>query len=323
VEHPGSGVLDAVCALTALRHLSLQYPLRSALPPVGELPPRMAALTGLTTLRLRRVPLQDPSPPWLAALTNLRHLWWDPYLPADVAGAVPRALGALTDLRTLLLEMRPPLAVPASLTALERLVLAARGGPAPPGAPPQGWAWLGGARALRSLQLQGGSMAALPGELRALSGLTRLALNCNDLGAGADSLPAGPWLGRLEHLHLGSNRIHRFPPALRAAPALRTIHLANQRAGAGAGGAAPAIAANATQRLAVDAADVAAMLGMRGLRTVVMGATQPQVRLGGTQRDFDWLRRVLLSREAGAGGAVRLTSNELAVGMDPLEVFCV
>ena len=97
-ENVSPDTLDGIQHLTTLRHIALNYPLRSALPPLGELPCGMSRLTRLTTLKLKRTPLQDPHPEWLGALTQLKHLLWDPYLPVDVAGTVPAALAQLTGL---------------------------------------------------------------------------------------------------------------------------------------------------------------------------------------------------------------------------------
>ena len=157
----------------------------------------MSALTRLTTLHLRRVPLQHPSPPWLAALSNLQNLYWDPFLPADVAGAVPDVLGTLTGLETLYVEMCPPLEVPPTLTRLRLLLLAARGLAAPEGAP-QRWDWLDALPVLCVLRLQGAKLTRLPEQVQRMSGLTRVGLMCNDLTAEPESLPPGPWLEQLQ-----------------------------------------------------------------------------------------------------------------------------
>ena len=82
-------------------------------------------------------------------------------------------------------------------------------------------------------------------------------------------------------------------------------------------------ARSVTHRLALDGEDVAALLSTRSLQTVVVGMHQPEVRMGSTTRDFDWLQRVLRNRIAGAGGPVRLTSNELAYKLESLDVFNV
>jgi hypothetical protein len=86
----------------------------------------MSRLTRLTTLKLKRTPLQDPHPEWLGALTQLKHLLWDPYRPVDVAGTVPAALAQLTGLETLYMDVRLPYVLPTTLTNLNMLLLTGR-----------------------------------------------------------------------------------------------------------------------------------------------------------------------------------------------------
>jgi hypothetical protein len=312
-----AGLLEPLAALARLEHLSLHFPLRSALPPAGGPPAAWSALSRLTALQLRRCPLQRPSPPWLCAMRALKHLYWDPYLPVELEGRAPECLSSLAGLETLYLECRPPLAVPATLTALQRLTLTWRGGgaAAPPRAPaPADWAWMAPLSRLVSLRLQGAGLTELPEPARRLSALTRLSLMCNALR----ELPPGPYLQRLRALHLGGNLVHRFPPALRAATELRALHLANQRAGAAA---PPSVAADARQRLVLTADDVAALLAMPRLAVVVAGSAQLRVAVGGgRERGFDWLQRALRAR---AGGGPRLTTNELLYELESLEVFRV
>jgi Leucine-rich repeat (LRR) protein len=311
------GLLEPLAALTRLEHLSLHFPLRSALPPAGGPPAAWSALSRLTALQLRRCPLQQPSPPWLCKMRALKHLYWDPYLPVELEGRAPECLSSLVGLETLYLECRPPLAVLATLTALQRLTLTWRGGgaAAPPRAPaPAEWAWMAPLSRLVSLRLQGAGLTELPEPARHLSALTRLSLMCNALR----ELPAGPYLQRLRALHLGGNLVHRFPPALRVATELRALHLANQRAG---GAAPPSVAADARQRLVLTADDVAALLAMPRLAVVVAGSAQLRVAVGGgLQRGVDWLQRVLRAR---AGGGPRLATNELLYELESLEVFRV
>lgn len=234
-------------------------------------------------------------------------------MPVDLAGSLPTTLGSLSALRTLYAEMRPPLRVPSGMTALERLILVGRG--VFDCSKPVSWDWLNPLTRLISLRLQGGSMKALPESVRTNSCLTRLGLMCNNLTA--EGLPAGPWVRRLQHLHLGGNCLDRLPSSLREATALRKLHLANQRAQADAPQGPRAL----TQRLQLTGADVAAMLASRNLETVVMSYDQPRVALGGRRRDFEWLQRVLRQRRGLNNVPVRLTTNELTYQLEPLEVF--
>lgn len=327
-------LLESICDLTRLHHLSLHWPLRSALPPCGEIPDRFSELTSLTTLQLKRVPLQRPSPVWINSFPFLQHLYWDPFLPADISGIVPFTLLSTHKLRTLHLEMRPPLRVPSSLTTLERLVLVGRGLPDHNsnivdnnfnignnsnnnGAVEGDWGWLDTLTNLVSLRLQGGQLKELPVAVQRLEGLTRLGLMCNDLQS--DSLPVGAWVRKLHHLHLGGNCLDEFPTALRQATALRTLFLAHQRACGSANLGARAV----TQRMRLTGADVAALVNSPFLQTVVMGPQQPLVLLGRRTRDFEWLQRVLKQRNSSSSGPIRLTSNELAYTLEPLEVFAI
>jgi hypothetical protein len=232
-----------------------------------------------------------------------------------LTGFLPTTLGSLSALRTLYAEMRLPLRVPSGMTALERLLLVGRG--SFDGSMPQvTWDWLDPLTRLVSLRLQGGGMSALPESVRTLTSLTRVGLMCNNLTA--KGLPVGPWVRRVQHLHLGSNCLDRFPPALREATALRTLHLANQRCDADA---TQGPRAGAIQRLQLTRADVAAILALRRLEILVMGYDQPQVMLNGRKRDFEWLQRVLRQRRGMNTTSVRLTTNELAYQLEPLEVF--
>ena len=165
-------------------------------------------------------------------------------------------------------------------------------------------------------------MKSLPEGVRRLTALTRLELMCNDISA--EELSPGPWLHCLRHLHLGCNAIHRFPPALRAmrtsGTCLQQVFLANQHPGLGPSQGA----INVMQRLRLTSGDVAAILAAPALQTVVVNSNQPQVLLEGLTCDFNWLQRVLRRR----GGAVlprpiKLTSNELAYTLDPMEEFSV
>ena len=235
-------------------------------------------------------------------------------------------------LKTLYAEMRPPLTLPTSLTALERLALIGRGMPDvsvshnhPHHHPHHSalaareqnhfsWQWLDPLTRLVSLRLQGGRMATLPPGIHHLRGLTRLELMCNDLTA--EALVPGPWLQHLCHLHLGLNRIQIFPSALRQATSLRSLHLANQRS---VGGAIQG-PLSVTQRLRITGNDVIALLAAPRLETVVMGASQPQVIIGGRTCDFSWLQRVLRQRQSAP---VKLTSNELMYELESMEVFRV
>jgi hypothetical protein len=321
------GIINLLGSLTGLRHLALQWPLRSALPPCGEVPPAFSALSGLTTLQLRRVPLQNPSPPWLGALTALKHLYWDPWLPVDLTGMLPSQLASFKGLETLFIEMAPPLTLPPGLSSLRRLALVNRGVTGYEAVVDGGnggsgcWDWLtAAAPRLESLRLQGGGISSLPPPVATMPALTRLELMCNDLTA--ESFPAGPWLQALRHLHLGGNCILSFPPALRHATALRSLHLANQRAGPGAL-AGPAMV---PQRLRMEGEDVTALLAAPALETVVMAMGQPQVLMGGRTCDFEWLKRALQGRHRGKEKCsrrcpIKLTSNELAFELEPMEVF--
>ena len=264
-EGVSGGVLPALVHLSSLRHLALQWPLRSALPPTGDLPD-FSSLSQLTTLSIKRVPCQEACPAWLGPLAaSLHHLYWDPFLPIDLTGIVPmQHFECMRNLKTLYIaEMQAPLWVPTSLTALEKLTLIGRGPESPlmsfssngsgtstgigsdtdpsvqstssMGADEEGgcrpfspWAWLSALPNLRSLRLQGGNMTTLPEEIQSMRGLTRLELMCNELTA--DGLVPGPWASSLQHLHLGCNRIHLFPGSIiHCAPALRSLHLANQK----------------------------------------------------------------------------------------------
>lgn len=179
------------------------------------------------------------------------------------------------------------------------------------------WDWLDPLTNLVSLRLQGGQLKELPVAVQRLEGLTRLGLMCNDLQS--DNLPKGPWVNKLQHLHLGGNCLDEFPSALRHATALRTLFLAHQRACGSANLGARAV----TQRMRLSGGDVAALLQFPFLQTVVMGPQQPQVFLGDRSRDFEWLQRVLKQRKSRSLGPIRLTSNELAYALEPLEVFSI
>ena len=80
MESVGTSALCCLCGLSSLNHLAMQWPLRSAIPPSDDVPGRFSCLTAVTALKLKRLPLQDPSPGWLTALSSLRHLYWDPFL---------------------------------------------------------------------------------------------------------------------------------------------------------------------------------------------------------------------------------------------------
>jgi CO dehydrogenase/acetyl-CoA synthase epsilon subunit len=67
---------------------------------------------------------------------------------------------------------------------------------------------------------------------------------------------------------------------------------------------------------------VAALVNSPFLQTVVMGPQQPLILLGHRTRDFEWLQRVLKQRRSSSG-PIRLTSNELAYTLEPLEVFAI
>lgn len=326
-EDEGTSSLGPIPALSGLKHLSLQWPLRSAIPPADDVPREFSCLTALTTLKLRRVPLQDPSPQWLTVLTALEHLYWDPFLPVDLAGKQPSSLAAITQLKTLYIEMLPPLRVPASLTALEKLVIVGRGAPPMSRQGSDGsftsceggddkMEWLGGMSNLVSLRLQGAGLRELPEAMQRLTGLTRLGLMCN--GLTSEALQPGPWVSRLQHLHLGTNCISSSPPAFFVARQLRTLHLANQRPVAEVLQGPSYV----TQRLMMTEADVAALLAMPLLEIVVMGVHQPQVQLAsGARRNFDWLQATMKNRKREAGGPIKLTSNELYYTLEPLDVF--
>lgn len=77
------------------------------------------------------------------------------------------------------------------------------------------------------------------------------------------------------------------------------------------------------QHMVLSAEDVASIISLPSLQIIVMGMHQPVVQLGTCQRGFEWLQKVLRQRERDAGGAVRLTSNELAYTLEPLDVFDV
>jgi hypothetical protein len=289
---------------------------------MGELPASFSSLSSLTALQLKRVPLQTASPDWLSHFPALQHLFWDPYLPVDVTGVLPKQLTSMPLLRTLYAEMRPPLSLPPGLTALERLTLVGRGQPDPALTVEQttpNWDWLQPLSSLVSLRLQGGQIMILPEAVRLLSRVTRLELMCNEITA--DTLLPGPWLQSVQHLHLGCNHIQEFPPALHSATALKSLHLANQRSVAGVHQGPSSV----TQRLRLTGVDVAALLAMPFLKTVVVGMTQPQINMGGRTCDFDWLQRVLRKRcfTSNTAGPIKLTSKELAYELEEMEVFRV
>jgi hypothetical protein len=82
---PLPGLPSAACGLPGLRHLSLTYPCPGAIPPTAELPSELSLLTRLTALQLKWVPAQR-APEWLGELSQLQHLLYSPYLPADAPG---------------------------------------------------------------------------------------------------------------------------------------------------------------------------------------------------------------------------------------------
>lgn len=287
---------------------------------MGELPVAFSSLSSLTSLQLKRVPLQTSSPGWLGHFPNLQHLFWDPYLPVDVTGVLPKQLASMPLLRTFYAEMHPPLILPLGLNALERLTLIGRGQPDPSLTPQQAspnWAWLQSLSSLVSLRLQGGNIVVLPEPVRLLSKVTRLELMCNEITA--DTLLPGPWLQSVQYLHLGCNHIQEFPAALHSATALESLHLANQRSVAGVHQGPSSV----TQRLKLTGDDVAALFAAPHLKTVVLGMTQPQVLMGGRTCDFDWLQRVLSRRRSTHSGPIKLTSKELAYELEEMEVFRV
>lgn len=306
--------------LRRLRHLSLSWPTRSALPPQSPISDELGALTGLVTLQLRRVPATC-LPPWLGSLRALRHLYWDLSLPTDVPAVAPPGLERLTELRTLYLDTTHPLHVPETLRELRTLVLV---GHSPAEAPDQDWAWLGALTKLTSLRIQGSAMAALPPEIRDMRHLRQLCLNSNHLA----DVPPGPWLAQLERLHLGFNHFERFPPALRAAPRLEALHLGQQRArrafGVGLARACPT--------LAFTRGDVDALCALPRLAVLVLSQDQPVVlpeaaaappprpdatAAGSSLHDFVGMQQRLRAH------GKRLTSNDLAYSMDSVPVFNV
>lgn len=186
--------------LTQLHHLSLQWPSKSALPPIGDMPDSFGNLTRLTTLKLKHVPQQSSSPEWLASFTNLKALFWDPYLPVDMTGLIPPALKNLKMLQTLYIEVKVPFSLPKSLTALKKLIIVGRGICSAASSPVANddrvdtsdtssenaidslstnrndWGWLEPMQRLVCLRLQGVALSTLPEEVQKLSGLTRLGL---------------------------------------------------------------------------------------------------------------------------------------------------
>ena len=122
------------------------------------------------------------------------------------------------------------------------------------GAPPPDWGWLA-ALPLRSLRLQALGLEALPPQVAGLGRLTRLSLMCNRL----EDLPAGAYLDKMQHVHLGANRVTCFPPALRRASELRSLYLANQVPEPASG-----LAASLQQRLTLEEQGECACVGGGG-----------------------------------------------------------
>ncbi|KAL4421989.1 hypothetical protein ABPG77_011012 [Micractinium sp. CCAP 211/92] len=321
---PGAA-MDARLGMPQLQHLALIFPPRSVLPPTAPPPDALSTLTQLTALKLMRYPAT--SVPSLASLTNLRHLLWDPALPADEPYETPAGMERLTQLECLWLVTKLPLQLPASLAAnLQGLHVMIRG-QREDGLQQQRWDWLVPFAQLSSLRLQSCALRELPPEVASMSQLTRLDLMVNHL----EELPSGPYLRRLQYIHLGNNRFSRFPSALLEAKHLVAAYLANQSCsstsgtsspgssggGSGATSATMRFGTGFTRRMELHESDVKRLLRLRHLQTLVMGNLQPEVILQGPARqDFSWLQRYLRQ-----GSGARLTSNELAYPLHSKEVF--
>lgn len=186
---------ESIACLTQLQQLSLQWPSKSALPPTGGPPLDFSKLVNLTSLQFQRVPLQSTSAEWLECFTNLRALYWDPYVPVDQTGMVPAALSRLDSLQTLYIEVKTPFTLPSNLTGLRELTIVGRGcssnvsSPEPSdcgddnsdkyeksGMEGHEWSWLESMTQLKSLRMQGLRLPSLPREVQELRGLTRLGL---------------------------------------------------------------------------------------------------------------------------------------------------
>ena len=136
------------------------------------LPPRLADVTGLTTLYLNGNRLTEV-PEWIANLTGLTTL----NLDNNQLTALPDGLAGLTGLTTLNLNNNQLTALPdglANLTGLTRLDL---GGNRLTEVPE----WIANLTGLTTLYLDNNQLTALPDGLADLTGLTRLDLNNNQL----------------------------------------------------------------------------------------------------------------------------------------------
>ena len=83
------------------------------------------------------------------------------------------------------------------------------------------------------------------------------------------------------------------------------------------------IARNASQKLVLDKEDVTALLRLPELEILVMSMAQAVADIDGQRKDFEWLQRVLRRRESSCNSykPIRVTTNELAYRLEPLEVF--
>ena len=308
------GFCTPLADLKSLKHLALSHPLRSAIPPLGDLPTAIGELTHLTSLQLRRTPLQS-HPMWMGNLLHLEHLYYDPFLPICEEPAPPIGLSLLTSLKSLFLDMMPPYIIPDTLKNVERLAIVTRpcdmhNRDEESSNKKENWEWLSSMTKLSSLTLRGCGLKKLPDPIIYL-GLTRLEVNLNRLS----ELPVGRYLENLQFLHLGSNAFINFPKAIQRAKNLRQLHIANQICTGW-----PAVMSNSgqlgralsVQALSMTAADVQGLLNMPQLEVMVKG--MHHLIIQPNNKSEQWLRVLLRQRNKGKGA--RLTSSELVYKME-------
>ena len=218
----------------------------------GPIPPKIAELTELRTLKLEVKELVGEIPPELGSMSKLEILDLSSYgydLGNHLAGWIPPELGNLSNLRILDLsrnELRGE--IPAELGRLSNLeILNLSGNELGGEIPPE----LGGLSNLEELYLGGNQIhGEIPPELGKLSNLRTLYLE-NGLLRG--SIP--PELGDLENLQKfstsGSRLTGDIPPELGSLSNLRALNLRG-KSGAGLTGRIPGELGNLTNLDALD-----------------------------------------------------------------------
>jgi hypothetical protein len=196
--------VSAASSCSLLRHLEIRGGV------LGDLPPELGRLTGLTRLDLQSAGVTS-LPDSISRLTDLSEL----ALPYNLDLSLPPGLAACRQLTRLDIGSSRLFQLPADLQSLQCLSVRV-----PPGQQPHQLFWTQ-LTALTELQLQceGG---LVPAGLGLLTGLSKIGINRVML----NDLPGGPYLSRLESLTM-SNCVFLagVPASLAAATQLRCLSL--------------------------------------------------------------------------------------------------